>query len=72
MSEPSEICIINNIGPKGARLRLITGVVGLVIAATLWSYLTFGLTDASLWLRLTPFVPLYVGVLGVLQAKRKT
>jgi hypothetical protein len=56
-----------NIGARGRRLRLALGVGSLSAAALLASFL-FAL-DADPWWRLTVFVPLHLGILGVAQAR---
>jgi len=61
---------IPNIGPRGQRQRLTFGVVSLG-AAVLLGLLLFVVDAARPW-RVTLFVPLWIGALGVLQARDKT
>ncbi|MCF6228796.1 MAG: hypothetical protein L3J82_09080 [Planctomycetes bacterium] len=70
---PTVTQISGNIGPKARRLRAIMGVFSLALAIVLWLWLTFLAEDVNLWLRLLfPIPPLYIGLLGVLQAQRQT
>lgn len=66
----TEICLIN-IGPKQRRMRAASGVVGLAIAMALAVGLAF--TDLAVgWRAAAVFVPVYGGLLGILQARAKT
>jgi formate-dependent nitrite reductase membrane component NrfD len=61
---------IPNIGPRGQRQRLTFGVVSFG-AAVLLGLLLFVVDAARPW-RLALFVPLWIGALGVFQARDKT
>jgi len=61
---------IPNIGPRGQRRRLTFGVVSLG-AAVLLGLLLFGVDAARPW-RLVLFAPLWIGALGIFQARDKT
>lgn len=70
--EDQSVCVHapGNIGPRGSLLRGLVGVVALAIAGAGAAYLrTPGM---SRWWRLALFVPLFVGVLTLLQAREKT
>ncbi len=61
---------IANIGPRGIRLRRITGAIGLGLG------LVFGiavvLADVPRALRVLAFAPFFAGSLGIYQAQAKT
>jgi len=65
----ADVCAVN-IGPKQRRMREIFGSVtlalsvGLTVALSAW--------DVSWPWRLATFLPFYVGVIGLLQARKKT
>jgi hypothetical protein len=61
---------IPNIGPRGQRQRLTFGLVSLAIAVLLSAAL-FALDAGRAW-RIALFVPLWIGALGVFQARDKT
>jgi hypothetical protein len=59
-----------NIGPRGQRHRLTIGVVGLAVAG----FLAYQLHDPNVgraW-RLAVGVPLFLGCMGLIQAREKT
>jgi hypothetical protein len=59
-----------NIGPRERRKRRLLGVVSLTVAVGVaFVLVTF---DASRWLRLVVFLPLWLAGLGLLQARDKT
>ncbi len=59
-----------NLLPRGRRLRLASGLVGLLaFAAGTWALVAFG---APRWTRIALFVPAWVGLLGILQASART
>ncbi|MEM6993906.1 MAG: hypothetical protein AAF721_25560 [Myxococcota bacterium] len=66
----AEVCAVN-IGPKQRRVRAISGVVGLAIAAGLAVFLARADVGAA-WRAAAIFVPVYGGLLGLLQARAKT
>jgi len=69
MSDEQALCI-RNIDAQGVMVRRMMGVVGLLAAAvSAWMMVTAPMPHA--W-RLLVLLPLYVGVLGLLQAKEKT
>jgi hypothetical protein len=61
---------IANIGPRGRKMRLRAGVIGLGAAVAL-AGLLIALGAPRGW-RLSVFVPFWVGALGVFQARDKT
>jgi hypothetical protein len=69
MSQPTPACIFN-LGRRGARKRLIFGLAFLAIGGVggglLWFY------DLSAWWWLTLFLPLWLGLLGLLEARTRT
>lgn len=67
---PSHSALLANIGPRERRKRLIAGWVALAAAGIL-AYGLFGFHWARPWrLGLFPFV--WIGAMGVLQAREKT
>ena len=65
----AEQCVAN-IGTAGRRKRMVFGVVTLVVAVMLWVGLVH--FDADRWWRLTVFLPLLLGGIGVFQARART
>jgi hypothetical protein len=65
----SEVCIAN-IGPRGIRLRRITGLVGFVLGAGLGLGMVLG--HAPYAYRILALGPFLIGALGWLQAREKT
>lgn len=63
------VCV-PNIGPRGRRRRLLAGVFGLLMGASLGGLVV--LTGTSVFWRATVFVPFWFGALGLLQAHEKT
>lgn len=61
---------IANIGPKERRKRLIFGIA--VLAATVVISFLFVFYKVPPLLRLTLFIPLFVGALGFFQSRGKT
>lgn len=59
-----------NIGLMEKRKRLINGMMMLLLSSGLFIWLVW--TDASVWHRLWLFFPLWVGNIGLLQAREKT
>jgi hypothetical protein len=59
---------VENIGPRQARLRRVVGVVALVLSGAAYAWLVG--SGAPRAARLALFVPLFLGVAGVLQAGR--
>ena len=69
MEMTGEVCIIN-IGPRQRRWRMRYGVVSLGASVILGSLLiATGVSGA--W-RVSLFLPLWIGALGVFQARAKT
>ena len=59
-----------NIGPREVRKRRLMGIVALTVGVGLaFVLVTFG---ASRWLRLLIFFPIWIGGLGLFQAREKT
>ena len=65
----STVCLIN-IGPRESRKRLIVGIGTL--AAGLILAVFFVLGDVERKWRMVLLLPLWMGALGVFQARRKT
>jgi len=61
---------VANIGTGGRRMRLVFGVVTLVLAVGLSIGLV--LFEADRWWRLTVFLPLLLGAIGIFQARART
>ncbi|MGB7219149.1 MAG: hypothetical protein WBD07_10110 [Vicinamibacterales bacterium] len=59
-----------NIGPRGQRQRRITGMAGLAVAAVLVGVLYT--LDVDRWWRLGAFPLLWLGTLGLAQARART
>ncbi len=59
-----------NIGPRERRKRLVLGVVMLAVGLGLAAGLLEG--GAGRWWRLSAFVPLWIGALGIFQARAET
>jgi hypothetical protein len=59
-----------NIGLMEKRKRLINGAVMLLLSVGLFNWLLW--TDANVWHRLWLFIPLWMGNIGLLQAREKT
>ncbi len=66
----SEINIINNIGPRERAKRRVMGIAFLVVGVGL-IFLMIAY-DAPRFLRAVVFFPLWIGGLGLLQAREKT
>lgn len=66
----AEAVRISNIGPRGQRHRLRLGLVALG-AAVLLAGVLLTLGAPHVW-RVALFVPLWIGTLGVFQARDKT
>lgn len=64
-----EVCI-PNIGVKNQQMRRNFGLVMLVISAVIGIVML--LMGAAFWLRLLLFVPFYLGMVGIFQAREKT
>lgn len=67
---PSAGAELQNIGPGERRRRLVGGLVGLGGAAAIAAFLMA--IDASPGWRVVTGVPLWLGLLGVLQSRTKT
>ena len=61
---------IGNIGNSGRRQRRVVGVIGVAAAGSLLFWLVQA--DASRWLRLLIFPVLWLGAVGLLQARART
>ena len=68
MSEHDD-CVAN-IGPRGRRQRMMSGVVGLVVGVG--GAVALVLLDTARPWRLAVFVPFLAGAVGVFQARAKT
>ena len=64
------LLVIPNIGPRGRASRMRFGIVGLGVAVAL-AIVLLALGAPRGW-RAVVFVPLWIGALGVLQARDKT
>lgn len=62
---------IPNIGPRQRRRRLVLGIASFAAAAALGAAV-LALGSPSYWLRAAVFLPLYGGMLGVLQYRERT
>jgi hypothetical protein len=61
-----------NISRNGKRLRAIAGYTSLVIAAVIFSLMVLQGPDVH-WVWQTPaIVPLFIGFIGLLEARRET
>ena len=61
---------VGNIGPSGRRQRLLVGSIALA-AAVAW-LLTFDHSGTSRWWRVGAFPLLWLGAVGILQARART
>ena len=59
-----------NIGPRERRKRRMMAIVGLTVGVSVAFVLV--VTGAPLLLRLVVFLPIWIGCLGLLQAREKT
>ena len=57
-----------NLGPSQTRLRLVTGLAGLLGGVAVLIFIR----QAPHWIRALLFLPFFVGALGVFQAREKT
>jgi hypothetical protein len=67
-SDPA-VCVAN-IGPRGIRLRRITGAIGIGLGLVF--AVAVVLTDSPRAWRVIAFAPFFTGALGLLQAHEKT
>jgi hypothetical protein len=69
MTEGQTVCI-PNIGPQERRRRLYSGVIGLIFSVVILAVLM--LTGVVVWWRLALFLPLWMSMSGIFQARERT